>query len=63
MTQWARDIEALAKEFGCVLGRTRSRHFRLVHPSGWVVIASGSPSDHHVLKNVRATLRRKVAGR
>jgi len=40
----------------------RGGHVRLVHPDGGVVVASGTPSDHRALANLRAQLRRVERG-
>jgi predicted RNA binding protein YcfA (HicA-like mRNA interferase family) len=40
----------------------RGAHVRLVHPSGAVVVAAGTPSDCRALANLRAQLRRIERG-
>lgn len=59
---WRRAIEDLAREFGCELDQSKGDHLRLVHPSGWFLFVSKSPSDHRALANVKSDLRRKAAG-
>jgi predicted RNA binding protein YcfA (HicA-like mRNA interferase family) len=39
---------------------TRGSHVRLMHPSGALVIASGSPSDHRAAHQLCADLRRAL---
>ncbi len=56
---WQREVRAIAAEFGCMVRVTGHNHLRLAHPSGWIVIASGSPSDIRASDNLRAELRRR----
>lgn len=59
---WRRDVEDLAKKFGATLEESRGDHLKIVHPSGWFLFVSKSPSDHRALSNVKSDLRRKAAG-
>jgi predicted RNA binding protein YcfA (HicA-like mRNA interferase family) len=45
---------------GWLAALARNSHVRLSHPSGAVVIASGTPGDHRVVRDVRADLRRAL---
>lgn len=49
---------AAARQRGWQVERTRGSHFRLRHPSGALVVASGTPSCPRALWNLRADLRR-----
>ncbi len=57
---WQRAVRAIAAEYGCAVRATGHNHLRLAHPSGWVVVASGTPSDARALRNLRAELRRQA---
>ena len=52
--------DAEARGWTCDL--TRKGHLKLRHPSGAIVIAAWSPSDHRALKNLEARLRRVERG-
>jgi predicted RNA binding protein YcfA (HicA-like mRNA interferase family) len=55
MTRRQRDLERLAREHGWTVERCRgSKHWRLRHPSGAVVVASSSPRDAGNLRVVEA---------
>lgn len=56
---WRRIVDETATEFGCTTELTKGGHIKLEHPSGWFVIASGSPSDARAEQNLRSTLRRR----
>lgn len=58
---WLRDVRALAERFGCTL--EIDRHIKIVHPSGWFVFASKSPSDPKALRYVESDLNKKARGR
>ena len=47
-----------ARKRGWTVERTRGSHWRLAHPGGALVVASGTPSCPSALKNLRAHLRR-----
>jgi predicted RNA binding protein YcfA (HicA-like mRNA interferase family) len=51
-----------ASACGWQLVRTRKSHWLLRHPSGAVVVTSGTPSDQRALRNTRAQLRRAEKG-
>jgi predicted RNA binding protein YcfA (HicA-like mRNA interferase family) len=51
-----------ASACGWQLSRTRGGHWLLRHPSGAVVVTSGSPSDWRTLRNTRAQMRRAERG-
>jgi predicted RNA binding protein YcfA (HicA-like mRNA interferase family) len=56
-----RDLARLLREArgrGWRVERTARSHWRLRHPSGDVVVASGTPSCPRSLRNVAADLRR-----
>jgi len=57
---WQRAVRAIAAEYGCMVQVTGHNHLRLAHPSGWIVIASGSSSDTRAADNLRAELRRQA---
>ena len=40
----------------------RGAHVRLTHPSGGLVVAASTPSDHRALANLKAMLRRAEKG-
>lgn len=62
MNRWERTLRALASEFGCSIEQTRSKHWCIRHPTGWRVIASGTPSDsRRTLANIRTMVRAKSA--
>ena len=55
------DLERLlraARACGWQVTRTRKSHWRLLHPNGGIVVASGSPSDRRALRNMQAQMRR-----
>jgi len=47
-----------AEAAGWVVSRTKKNHLKFKAPSGAIVIASSTPSDHRSLKNTRAELHR-----
>ena len=56
-----RDLAGLLREArgrGWRVERTARSHWRLRHPSGAVVVTSGTPSCPRALRNVAADLRR-----
>lgn len=53
----------LAASPGWTATRTSGGHIRLVHTSGALVHASTTPSDRKNLTNLRALMRRAIAGR
>lgn len=58
-SQHRRTLATMAKEYGFVLHRAH-RHLVWKHPSGSIVVTSGTPSDHHALLNDRARFRRAI---
>jgi predicted RNA binding protein YcfA (HicA-like mRNA interferase family) len=52
-------VRAAARE-GWVATRTRGSHVRLIHPSGAIVICSGTPGGQRVVRDVKADLRRAL---
>jgi hypothetical protein len=57
-SQWKRVLGDLARQFGRSLEYTGSGHWRLVKPGYRDLFTSSTPSDHRILQNVRAKLRR-----
>lgn len=58
----AKDMRPLvkrARRLGAEIRQTKGCHIVFVLPNGERVITSGTPSDHRVLKNTTAELRRK----
>jgi len=49
--------EAVAEGWSC---EQTNRHYKLRHPSGALVVVSGSASDRRAILNVRADLRRAL---
>lgn len=57
----ALDVRRLLREMersGWTVQRTRSDHYKLIHPSGEFVFMASTPSCHRWEKNVRARIRR-----
>jgi predicted RNA binding protein YcfA (HicA-like mRNA interferase family) len=55
------DLERLLRQAsacGWQVARTRGGHWRLLHPSGGIVVMSSTPGDRRALLNMRAQLRR-----
>lgn len=59
---WPRTVRALAKAAGASVEMTGGTHFRIIHPSGWRVIAPYSPSDRRARANLRSAIRRAQRG-
>lgn len=60
-----RDLRAIlveAEQRGWGVEQTRKGHLKLTHPTGAVVFAASSPSDHRAIKNMEARLRRVERG-
>lgn len=56
-----RDLARLlrqAREHGWQVRPTRNGHWRLLHPAGGIVVASGTPGCPRALRNLAADLRR-----
>ena len=58
----SKDIRSLirvAKAQGWAVDTTKGNHVRFTSPAGEVVVTSGTPSDHRVVENVKARLKRR----
>ncbi len=57
----ASDFDKLVKQLkraGWKVDKTTRGHWRMASPEGGVVIASGTPSDHRAISNLRSQLKR-----
>lgn len=59
--EWLKHVRKLAKAYGYTVERSKNNHIRLVKPGFRTVHTSATPSDHRVLMNTRAQLRRSAA--
>jgi hypothetical protein len=61
MTHQARRfLKQLASEFEFTAELTKGGHVRLILPNGAIVHTGSTPSDHRVVRQVRAELRRAL---
>ena len=58
---WLAELTVLARAHGGTVDRTRGGHLVVRLPNGAAVYTSGTPSDHRVLRNTRADVRRAAA--
>ncbi len=59
---WKREVTELAARYGCTVDSTNNQHLKIMHPEGWFVFCSLTPSDGRALRYVESDLRRKAAG-
>lgn len=58
---YVRELKQEAENYGFSISYTKSRHIRLTHPAvPTSIFASGTPSDHRVLVNVVAKMKRML---
>lgn len=58
MTREVRELAAAAERRGWRVIRLRSGHVQFCPPTGPLIVASGTASDHRAIRNLRAHLRR-----
>jgi len=57
-SSWLREVRDLAGAHGYVVQKGRGNHLRLYRPGYGLIFTSATPSDHRVLKNLRAQIRK-----
>lgn len=58
MTKDLKDLVRAAERQGFTVKHTRKRHLQFISPTGKVVTAGGTLSDHRAVANIRSYLRK-----
>lgn len=57
--EWRKNVDQVAKQYGCEVSLTGSGHLMLEHPDGWSVLTASTPgSPWKAMKKLRCQCRR-----